>query len=94
MEFQNLENNILYLMCSRFQPGKPGGESYGAIKKRTVFRKFSDIPAEDVELAIDRICHAGWMTQNDKRTILHLTGPGSEKIGPLCRPRGRMARFL
>lgn len=84
MEFENLEMNILYLMCPHAGQDKPDQQTHGAIKKVTVLKTFSDIPAENVEQAINRICHAGWMTLDEKGTELRLTSLGSEKIEPLC----------
>ena len=86
MDIRNLEKNILYLMCARIRTEQPDGPTRGTLKKEDILKKFSDIPAENIESAIHAIEEAGWITLNDNQTVMCLTSRGSAEIELLCRP--------
>ena len=86
VEIKNLEKNILYLMCPRFGLPDTRNPSWGDIQVEDILQRFSDIPLENIESAIDRIQEAGWAAVNKHRTVLRLTRRGLSEIVSLCYP--------
>jgi len=90
MEIRNLDKNLLYRICEALTQE----EHCDGMPVSQLQRAFADLPAGEVQAALQTLVENGWLRWSKSKTRLHLTARGRSEIrqfipGPLrstCDP--------
>jgi hypothetical protein len=76
MQIQNLEINILYYLCNPLS----GREEDGTAMDKDLVEKFSDIPEEAIQSAIDTMIADDLIRRNPPKSHLTITAKGLKQL--------------
>jgi hypothetical protein len=76
MKFNNLDINILYLVCKELVKRNQCGH----VTPDVIYQTFPDIPDEQIDSTIRSLVGKGLLEENNDLSQLHITARGLSKI--------------